>query len=429
MTVIKHYIPDRKEMEKEYESMYSRNEEILYNLQKRMIQNIKSMSIHSTVKARVKSFESYYSKLLKRLKKFRERDKAFLITDILGLRIVCPYMEIMKNVETIINEVYEVIESEQKGIEHSFKEFGYVSIHHLIKVPADILSQYKIKKEMVCEVQVCTILQDAWAEVEHELIYKNEEFSPFDDPLKRKMAALNANLTLSDILFQEIRDHQRKLKTELKKRKTTFFEKVELSETLILDTELLTNKNNEIGNQEENKKSGPLNISNQDNVNYSVDDLMLEALDAHNRNQFKNAINLYSKILDFSLPVNIQVIVYIHRGIAYFAKSDYIRSLKDFSNALRLDKNNSKALYYRGIIQRVLHNYQFALEDLNKCIQLEPYRFYSYLNRAQVYSLMCNFEKALEDCEQALKIDPESDKAIKFRETLKNRIEYGKNHH
>ena len=78
---------------------------------------------------------------------------------------------------------------------------------------------------MVCEIQLCTILQDAWSEVEHELVYKTN-FNPFDEPLKRKLAALNATLNLSDTLFQEIRDYQRLLQSELNKRRESFIEKL-----------------------------------------------------------------------------------------------------------------------------------------------------------------------------------------------------------
>jgi putative GTP pyrophosphokinase len=72
-----------------------------------------------------------------------------------------------------------------------------------LALPDDLANGLSFLDPPVCEVQVRTILQDAWAEVEHELVYK-AEFTPFDEPMKRKLAALNANLTLSDMLFQEI---------------------------------------------------------------------------------------------------------------------------------------------------------------------------------------------------------------------------------
>jgi len=89
--------------------------------------------------------------------------------------------------------------------------------------PADLVESLALADPPPCEIQVRTILQDAWAEVEHELIYKSK-FLPFDQPLKRKMAALNANLTLSDIIFQEIREYQRQLNQELEKRRRQFLD-------------------------------------------------------------------------------------------------------------------------------------------------------------------------------------------------------------
>jgi hypothetical protein len=96
----------------------------------------------------------------------------------------------------------------------------------LINIPKKLLGQYRTEEPLLCEIQLCTTLQDAWSEVEHELIYK-KDFSPFDEPMKRKVAALNANLTLSGTLFQEIRDYQRKLQMELHKRRESFMYKVQ----------------------------------------------------------------------------------------------------------------------------------------------------------------------------------------------------------
>ena len=63
----------------------------------------------------------------------------------------------------------------------------------------------------VVEVQVRTILQDAWAEVEHELIYKSHFRFPNSDSIRKKLAAVNASLSLADMIFQEIRDAQKEM--------------------------------------------------------------------------------------------------------------------------------------------------------------------------------------------------------------------------
>ena len=413
MKKIKAEIPNRKELESDYESKRFLYEKMLNDINNNLSEIIKDDSSDFTIKGRIKSFNSYYNKILKRLKEFDNPDIVSSITDIIALRVICPFLENINTVESMLKSNYEIIDSEHKGEAQSFKEFGYVSIHHIIKIPAEILAKNNIENEMFCEVQVCTILQEAWAEVEHDLVYKNEEFSPFDEPLKRKLAALNANLTLSDILFQEIRDHQKKLKKELSKRRTSFFDKIEDLETLSMDPELISVDTFVINSNEEDKEFGSINKSEIDDT-HNIDDIMIRALEAHNNNNYSGAVDIYSKILQFEIPLNIKVIIHIHRGIAYFAISDYVKSLQDFEDALKLDEDNFKAIYYRGIIQRVMHNYQFALDDLNRCIKMEPYKFYPYLNRAHIYFYLCKFPEAILDCELALKIRPDSEKAQKF---------------
>ncbi|MFS6554050.1 hypothetical protein VPJ68_00820, partial [Parabacteroides distasonis] len=72
-----------------------------------------------------------------------------------------------------------------------------------------------------------TILQDAWAEVEHELIYKTE-FTPFDAPLRRKLASVNASLSLADTIFQEIRDYQKNFQRQVDRRRASFYSQADV---------------------------------------------------------------------------------------------------------------------------------------------------------------------------------------------------------
>jgi len=158
-----------------------------------------------TFKSRVKDFSGYYKKLLTQNMFTQETDALPLITDILGIRIVCAFLQDLLLVEQQISEHFTVLEVDRKGSGQTFREFGYESIHLLIKIPQDITQNLGVCGCEIAEIQIRTILQDAWAEVEHELVYK-AEFNPFDDPMKRKLAAVNASLSLADIIFQEIRD-------------------------------------------------------------------------------------------------------------------------------------------------------------------------------------------------------------------------------
>lgn len=219
-------IPNRRKLESRYKNNYSANEKVLNKLHETLKYDLDSIGLHPTIKSRIKKFDSYFNKILRLLSKKKAYRKAFDIYDILGVRIVCPFLDNLQTVENYVKQTYDVIQVECKGGEHSFREFGYKSTHFLIHVPEKVLEGCHAAGPLICEIQLRTILQDAWAEVEHELIYKTD-FAPFDEPMKRKLAALNANLTLSDTLFQEIRDYQRKLQVELDKRRESFMHKAQ----------------------------------------------------------------------------------------------------------------------------------------------------------------------------------------------------------
>ena len=179
-----------------------------------------------TVKFRVKEFSSWYAKVLRAAASDRNHTGSATVTDVLGIRIVCPFLEEVELVSDILRELFRVHEFEVKGADYPSHYFGYESVHFLIRIPGEFLEHRNLPPGFtdnpICEVQVRTILQEAWAEVEHELIYKSD-FSPLDEPLKRKLAAINANLTLSDIMFQEIRDYQKNLHSALKQRRRDFY--------------------------------------------------------------------------------------------------------------------------------------------------------------------------------------------------------------
>lgn len=153
-------------------------------------------------------------------------------------------------------------------------------------------------------------------------------------------------------------------------------------------------------------------------MNKNVDDLLVDALAAHNTGRFNKAIAIYSSILGRDLPEYIKSIIYIHRGMAHFAQSHYERALEDFTASLMLSPDNYRALYYRGLTYEVEQNHQCALEDFDACLEINPYQFEPLYNRAQIYTLLKDYPKAMADCDLALKIEPASIKAKQLKNTL-----------
>jgi len=223
MTTISLPLPAKQKLRSQYSERVDVYEKVLYEFQRRLKQTLHRIGIPATIKYRVKGFDSLYEKVLRKLKSTGQQEGVVQLTDLLGLRVVCAFIEDLNKAEDQIRQSLQVIEVERKGSNFTVKEFGYESTHYLVRVPDDIVDSFHVDADVVCEIQLRTILQDAWAEVEHELVYK-AEFTPFDEPLRRKLAALNANLSLSDIIFQEIRDYQRQLHHELRRRRDLVME-------------------------------------------------------------------------------------------------------------------------------------------------------------------------------------------------------------
>ena len=400
--------PSQNELRRIYDEYADTRRLIVRDLEVFIEQALASLSSRPTIKGRTKHFASFFKKYLRNLKHGNISPR---ITDLMGIRIICPFIEDLAVVEGLIKNSFAVVEAERKG-HYTFKEFGYESTHLLIRIPDEITAKRGKTDCEVAEIQIRTILQDAWAEVEHELVYK-AEFTPFDDPMKRKLAAVNASLSLADIIFQEIRTYQRQLNGELGKRRESFFQKIEESTDALLFTEAQPQRL-------EAPEVSALAPLSPDSV--SIDDLLLSALYAHNKNRFDEAIALYSRILELKPDHTISSLIYKHRGMANFARSHYDAAIDDFSHTLELDGKSYKAAYYRGVVRSVTKQYSGAIDDFTQSLDINPYQSFCLFRRGQAYYHIGDYPQALSDCEASLALEPENEAVRKFRELLRGKL-------
>jgi putative GTP pyrophosphokinase len=419
--------PDRNSIRAEYLRLLPERTKIVRELITLIEEVVSPVLSYPRVQGRVKSFGSYFKKYLKFLK-----DENYVnnnIADVIGIRIICPFLEDLAAVEELLKEKFKIVEVERKGGDHTFREFGYESIHLLIEIPLEFVKKVKTDCCETAEIQIRTMLQDAWAEVEHEFVYK-AEFTPFDNPLKRKLAAVNASLVLADIIFQETRSYLRLLNGELDKRRYSFFRKIEDSTDAVLFQkqnvlkmpESIENFGSETdlpAPAEGGEFDAELRADNTHKV--SIDELLVEALTAHNKNQFKDAIAVYTQILDMKADDTIRSLIYKHRGMAHFARSNYDDAIADFSESLRLDPKSYKAAYYEGIVCSVLQNYSNAVDAFNRSLAINPFQPYCLFRRGQAYYHLGDFPKALGDCEAALALES-FDAARKFKDLVLNKL-------
>jgi putative GTP pyrophosphokinase len=408
--------PDRQFLREQYEQHMEALVLITRELRSSIEQALGVLPSPPTIKTRLKDFDSFFEKYIRLLNSAERKDKKPRITDLIGIRIVCPFLEEIDMVGSILNRRFEVVELEKKGSNYSFKEFGYESTHILVAIPEQCVEKYGDCGCDVAEIQIRTILQDAWAEVEHELVYK-AEFNPFDEPMKRKLAAINANLSLADIIFQEIRTYQRQLNDEFGKRRYSFFKKIEDATDSLL---FFPDGTGQAGDDRMEGFSGEFGLAARTNA--SMDDLLLNALHAHNNNQFNEAIYFYSRILEMNPNCTVRALVYKHRGMANFARSRYEEAIEDFSQSLILDPGSYKSAYYRGLVRAVLQQYSEAVDDYTLSIEINPYQHFCLFRRGQAYYHLGDFPQALADCEAALILNPDSQSARQFLTVLRNKL-------
>jgi len=402
-------IPDRGELRRQYDERLGEYERVLQAMEERVRAALEAASLRPTIKGRVKNFDSWYAKRLRLLRQARAARSAPLpIADAIALRAVCPFLGDLDKAESAICAAFKVLDVERKGSNRSFREFGYESIHLMVELPEDLRLPDLGFDIPAVEIQLRTILQEAWAEVEHEIVYK-AEFTPFDEPMKRKLAALSANLNLSDIIFQEILDYQRRLSAELERRRSSFYGKVEEAMDLPLAASVPSLSRSP-------SYSDRRAIDSARGKSASLDDLLLAALTAHNREDFEGASRIYSEILEQKPDKDIAGIVYKHRGMASFSQSKYEDAIADFDRALCLEPEDHKAAYYRGVVRSVLQDYIGAIGDFDIALGIHPYHFYSRYRRAMAYWHVGDYAQALADAESALKLEPDNEGAMRLKE-------------
>jgi putative GTP pyrophosphokinase len=442
-------IPDKQVLENEYQQNNPLYQYALLVLEHRIRETLEAVSIRPSIKGRIKSFDSLYSKRIHITMKARSSGQEPIpITDVIAVRAICPFLGDLDRAEKAICAVFPVVELERKGSERSFREFGYESIHMLAELPPDLRDASVGLDKPVFEIQLRTILQEAWAEVEHELVYK-AEFTPFDEPLKRKLAALNANLSLSDIIFQEILDYQRRLNSELERRRSAFHDKIEetMDRPLHLpkgatmakaisdispgeaDTEVPAGFPRHsppvhllgtVDLEEEPVNSGRISPARM----VTMDELLLSALEAHNREDYKRATDLYTEILDQLPGKEIASVVLKHRGMAYFSQSRYGQAIADFDHSLLNDPACYKSAYYRGVVKSVIQDYRGAIGDFDLALDIHPYHFWSRYRRAMAFFQISDYPQALSDCEAALRLKPENQLAAGLRDMARSKIKF-----
>jgi ppGpp synthetase/RelA/SpoT-type nucleotidyltranferase len=141
------------------------------------------------------------------------------ITDIVGLRVICLYEADIVLVRAVLAENFEILEETDKShaVEKEEGLFGYKGLHLDVKLLANRrdLPEYRRFRDLRFEVQIRTIVQDAWSVLDQKIKYKKS----IPHELKRRVNRLAALFELADQEFLNIRNETLERESEAKARR------------------------------------------------------------------------------------------------------------------------------------------------------------------------------------------------------------------
>lgn len=158
---------------------------------------VPGLKVHS-VTLRIKDRESLARKLARPDRSYRQ---LWDVTDLIGLRVITYF-------EDAIDRVGELIETQlsvdlASSIDKRRRDagaFGYRSLHYVCRMATRAEARAPHAR---CEVQIRTVLEHAWAEIEHDLGYKAPDAVPMT--ARHRLQRLAGLLELADQEFVAIR--------------------------------------------------------------------------------------------------------------------------------------------------------------------------------------------------------------------------------
>lgn len=200
--------------------------------------DLKHEGIRAIVTSRAKSHDSLYKKLEQRHEKQSYQNVKDIyedIVDLAGVRIALYFPGDGDEVDKLIRAAFEVIndkifptdsQESHPQIDYIKRFSGYKARHYRVRLKAKELPDYQKRYLKACiEIQVASVLMHAWAEVEHDLVYK-----PLNGKLSQEELAIldqiNGLVITGEIALEQL---QKAEKTRIEKEGHHFSNQYEVA--------------------------------------------------------------------------------------------------------------------------------------------------------------------------------------------------------
>ncbi|MBN2838109.1 MAG: GTP pyrophosphokinase [Fusobacteriaceae bacterium] len=191
---------------------------------------IDAEAVHS-VRKRVKNPEHLLEKIIRKGKKYVElginrANYKKIVTDLIGIRVLHLFKDDWLTIHEEIMHLWEVKETpqvnirkgdndgvdfekivEEAGCELIVRKYGYRSVHYLIATPLNKVEEIQV------EIQVRTVFEEAWSEIDHKIRY------PYDtqnEMLGEYLAIFNRIVGSADEMGSFIKKLKEELRTQSK---------------------------------------------------------------------------------------------------------------------------------------------------------------------------------------------------------------------
>lgn len=124
--------------------------------------------------------------------------------DLIGIRLILLFRRDVEQACSLVENLCRVLGRRDKSEDLAVEQFGYQSLHLIVKPPLSWLSvpSFSGFHHLEAEIQIRTLAQHMWAAASHELQYKQEEGVP--PPVRRAIHRVSALLETVDLEFERV---------------------------------------------------------------------------------------------------------------------------------------------------------------------------------------------------------------------------------